>query len=108
LHADDAALSLNFWITPDAANLDPARGGLVVYRTPPPAEWRITGYDADRSRIAAFARDQAADAVTIPYASNRAVLFPSRLFHGSDRPSFATGFENHRINVTLLFGRPAD
>jgi hypothetical protein len=40
----------------------------------------------------------------VPYRENRAVLFKSRLLHWSDAPEFAEGYENHRINVTLLFG----
>ena len=32
-------------------------------------------------------------------------LFQSRLFHGSDAPHFAAGYDNHRINLTLLYGR---
>ena len=44
----------------------------------------------------------------VPYRENRAVLFESRLFHRSDAPEFATGYENHRINLTLLFGRHAN
>jgi hypothetical protein len=26
------------------------------------------------------------------------------MFHGSDAPNFAPGYENMRINITLLFG----
>jgi len=40
----------------------------------------------------------------VPYRENRAVLFDSRLFHGTDAPEFAPGYENHRINITMLFG----
>lgn len=36
VHADSAAVNLNFWITPDEANLDPSSGGLVVYPKMPP------------------------------------------------------------------------
>ena len=103
-HADDAALSLNFWITPDLANRNPDRGGLIVYREPPPADWPIVSYDRDRERIHAFLDTQDDSAMTIPYRENRAVLFDSRLFHGSDAPDFAPGYENHRINITMLFG----
>ena len=35
-HADDAAVTVNFWVTPSAANRDPGRGGIVVCRVPPP------------------------------------------------------------------------
>ena len=47
----------------------------------------------------------AGDSLIVPYRENRAALFESRLFHRSDAPEFAAGYENHRINLTLLFGR---
>ena len=107
-HADDAAISINFWVTPDQANIDPGRGGLVVCRVPPPAEWEVRDYHADKETIATFLQRHANDSLIVPYRENRAVLFESRLFHRSDAPEFATGYENHRINLTLLFGRHAN
>ena len=104
-HADDAAISVNLWLTPDAANLAPAGGGLTVCRVEPPAHWRIKGYDADKAEVLAFMQRHGSDALVVPYAENRAVLFQSRLFHGSDAPHFAAGYDNHRINLTLLYGR---
>ena len=103
-HADDAAVSINFWVTPDAANRSPERGGLAVCRVPPPAAWEVKGYDADKDEIAAFLDRHADDTLIVPYRENRAVLFESRLFHRSDAPDFAAGYENHRINLTILFG----
>jgi tetratricopeptide (TPR) repeat protein len=105
VHADDAAVSINFWVTPSEANLDPASGGLVVSLTPPPADWRITDYDADQERIVTFLDKNAGNRLVVPYQQNRAVLFRSRLFHHSDCPKFASEYENHRINLTLLYGR---
>jgi tetratricopeptide (TPR) repeat protein len=107
-HADDAAVSINFWVTPNEANLNLGRGGLAVCRVPPPAAWEIRDYDADKETIAAFLQQHANDSLIVPYRENRAVLFESRLFHRSDDPEFATGYENHRINLTLLFGRHAN
>ena len=104
-HADDAAVSINFWVTPDAANRNSERGGLAVCRVPPPAAWEVKGYDADKAEIAAFLQQHADDTLIVPYRENRAVLFESRLFHRSDAPDFAPGYENHRINLTMLFGR---
>lgn len=104
IHADDAAISLNFWITPDSANRNADTGGLTVYRQPPPPDWPIADYDADRARIAAFLDHHGDSTIRVPYRENRAVLFDSRLFHGSDAPDFAPGYENHRINITMLFG----
>jgi tetratricopeptide (TPR) repeat protein len=104
VHADDAAVSVNFWVTPTEANLNPGRGGLVVCRAPPPDDWEIKDYDADRERIVTFLEQRAGDSLVVPYRQNRAVLFQSRLFHHSDRPEFAAGYENHRINLTFLYG----
>jgi Tfp pilus assembly protein PilF len=105
VHADDAAVSINFWVTPTEANLDPESGGLVVSLTPPPAGWQIRDYDADQERIVTFLENNAGNRLVVPYRQNRAVLFRSRLFHHSDGPKFASGYENHRINLTLLYGR---
>lgn len=107
IHADDAAISLNFWITPDSANQNPVSGGLTVYREAPPADWPIVDYAADRARIAEFLDRHGDSALRVPYRENRAVLFDSRLFHGTDAPDFAGGYENHRINITILFGGAA-
>jgi tetratricopeptide (TPR) repeat protein len=104
VHADDAAISLNFWITPTAANLTPDRGGLAVCREPPPRDWEMRGYDADQVRIVAFLEQHGENTLNVPYRENRAVMFESRLFHSSDHPIFSLNFENRRINMTFLFG----
>jgi Flp pilus assembly protein TadD len=107
VHADDAAISVNFWVTATAANLNPSRGGLAVCRVPPPSDWALGSYEADQARIVPFLEHNASEILIIPYRQNRAVLFESRLFHHSDAPEFADGYENHRINLTFLFGRHA-
>jgi tetratricopeptide (TPR) repeat protein len=107
-HADDAAVSINFWVTPNEANTNPDRSGLVVCRVPPPAAWEMKDYNADKAAISAFLNQHSGDNLIVPYRENRAVLFESRLFHRSDAPEFATGYANHRINLTLLFGRSAN
>jgi len=103
VHADDATVSVNFWVTPTEANLDRGHGGLVVCRAPPPDEWEIKDYDEDQERIVTFLEQKATESLVVPYRQNRAVLFRSRLFHHSDRPKFASNYENHRINLTLLY-----
>jgi tetratricopeptide (TPR) repeat protein len=103
-HVDDGAVSVNFWVTPDVANLLPGSGGLEVCRVPPPPYWSLTGYHADKGEISAFLERHADDLLIVPYRENRAVMFESRLFHRSDAPHFAPGYENRRINVTLLYG----
>jgi tetratricopeptide (TPR) repeat protein len=104
VHADDAAVSVNFWVTPTQANLNPEHSGLVVCLAPPPEDWRIKDYKEDRERIVTFLERNAGNSLNVAYSQNRAVLFRSRLFHYSDRPEFAAGYKNHRINLTLLYG----
>jgi tetratricopeptide (TPR) repeat protein len=105
VHADDGAISVNFWVTPNDANLKPDRGGLVVSRVPPPADWQMSDYEADQERIVAFLEHNPQNRLKVPYGNNRAVVFESRLFHWSDTPEFAPGYENHRINLTFIYGR---
>jgi tetratricopeptide (TPR) repeat protein len=104
VHADDAAISVNFWVTPTEANLNPGRGGLVVCLAPPPDDWEIKDYHADQASIVTFLAQNAGSSLATPYRQNRAVIFRSRLFHYSDSPQFTPGYENQRINLTLLYG----
>ena len=104
-HADFAAVNVNFWITPDEANLDPEHGGLVVWDAAAPLDWDFARYNAAEEDISAFLKAQNARPITIPYRANRAVIFDSDLFHETDTIHFKPGYENRRINVTLLFGR---
>ena len=106
LHADDARLSINFWITPDTANLKPGRGGLIVHRKTPPSSWSMGDYIKDQVPIEEWVAENDTDPIEVPYQANRAVIFDSRLFHGSGEVEFMENFESHRINLTLLFGFP--
>jgi len=105
MHADFAAVNVNFWITPDEANLDPEHGGLVVWDKAAPLDWDFAKYNAGEEDIRAFLEGQHARPVTVPYRANRAVIFDSDLFHETDVIRFKPGYENRRINITLLFGR---
>lgn len=107
-HSDYAAVTFNFWITPDAANLDPESGGLVVYDKEQPLDWDWATTNRKKNqpevlkRIGAYLAS--AKETVIPYRANRAVMFRSNLFHGSDVFKFKEGLENRRTNVSLLFG----
>ena len=105
IHGDDADFSLNFWITPDSANLDPGSGGLVVWDKTAPSDWSYGDYNSGGERVRQFLADQNAQSTVIPYRENRAVLFEGHLFHKTDDFTFAPGFENRRRSVTLLFRR---
>ncbi len=104
VHADHAAVNVNFWITPDDANLDPKRGGLVVWDAKAPLDWALGKYNGDEKATRAFLASSGANAVRVPYRANRAVIFDSSLFHETDAIHFKEGYLNRRINVTLLYG----
>ena len=104
-HADFAAVNVNFWITDNAANLDPGTGGLVVYPKPAPKTWTFAEHNhAPREEIYGFLGDAKDQAMRVPHRTKRAVLFDSRLFHETDVIRFAPGYENRRINITMLYG----
>jgi hypothetical protein len=107
-HADFAAVNVNFWITPRDANLDDSSGGLIVYGVDAPAHWDFDSYNSRPDRIQPFLRQQKARAITIPYRENRAIIFNSDLFHGTAELNFKPGYENRRLNITMLYGDRAD
>ena len=104
VHADAAAVNVNFWITDDAANLDPACGGLLVYPQDAPRDWGFAKFNHDPATILRYLDSTGGAPMRVPYRANRAVIFDSDLFHATDRPRFREGYENRRINITLLYG----
>jgi hypothetical protein len=104
-HADFAAVNVNFWLTPDEANLDQDSGGLLFYDVEAPLDWDFTSINKDGPKITAFLKDKMARATTIPYRANRAIIFRSDIFHVTAPVSFKTEYENRRVNVTMLYGR---
>ncbi|HLH97369.1 MAG TPA: tetratricopeptide repeat protein [Xanthobacteraceae bacterium] len=105
IHADFAAVNVNFWITPDEANLDPESGGLVVWDVPAPLDWSFAKFNDDVPAAREFLARSGARATKIPHRANRAVIFDSDLFHETDRIAFKEGYLNRRINITMLFGK---
>jgi hypothetical protein len=105
VHADQSDVSLNFWITPDSANLEPGTGGLDVWDVAAPADWTFEDYNVGSRDIHAFLRQEGARQTSFAYAENRALLFRGTIFHQTAATRFAEGFENRRRNVTMLFRR---
>ena len=105
VHADFAAINVNFWITPNESNLNPQSGGLIVYDVEAPKEWDFNTYNTDEQKIREELRKSKGNTRVIPYKENRAIVFNSNLFHETDKYEFKEGYENRRINVTLLFGK---
>jgi hypothetical protein len=105
LHADEAAVNVNIWLTPEDANLDPTSGGLVIYTVKPPHDWDFEKYNRDTDFVyETLIKPSGYANVTVPYKENRAVIFDSALFHTTDHFKFKKGYKNRRINLTLLYG----
>ena len=105
VHADFAAINVNFWVTPKEANLNQKTGGLIVYDVEAPEDWNFNTYNNNEKRIREELKKSKGKTKVIKYNENRAVVFNSNLFHETDSYEFKEGYKNRRINVTILFGR---
>ena len=113
IHADFAAVNVNFWITPTEANKDydeerevGKTGGMWIWDTGAPPDWDFTRYNGDdKNEVIKYLEENNSNAVYIPYKYNRCVMFDSNLFHKTADVNFLPGFDNKRINVTMLFGQ---
>ncbi len=105
IHADQSDISLNFWITPDQANLQPGGGGLDVWDVAAPDDWTFDDYNRGERDIHAYLQQRGARQTSIAYAENRGLVFRGSIFHQTAALRFAEGFENRRRNVTMLFRR---
>jgi tetratricopeptide (TPR) repeat protein len=109
MHADFAAVNVNFWITPTEATLDEESGGMVIWDKEAPPEWSVDEYNTydpvKQESIRRYLEENGARELRIPHRQNRCVIFNSDLFHKTDDIRFREGYENRRINVTMLYGR---
>jgi hypothetical protein len=87
--------------------LDKGSGGLVVYKAIPPEGTPRAVYNQFPLHKDVFDMLDATDHAnfTIPFKTNRAVVFQSNLFHESGQMQWAKGYTNRRLNLTLLFGK---
>jgi tetratricopeptide (TPR) repeat protein len=104
IHADNSAVNVNFYITPDKANLDPDSGGMDIWDVAMPEGIDMRIYNGDENAAREFLKTSNARVTTVPHKANRAVIFRSDLFHKTSDCTFREGYLNKRINVSLLFG----
>jgi len=97
-------VNFNLWLTPDDAIIDPTTGGMVIFGKPTTGSETFSEVQSEAFGKE-FLRGTEKMNVTVPYKQNRAVIFPSTLWHMSDSAAFKPGHENRRINLTLLFGK---
>ena len=105
VHADDASVNVNFWITPDQANLNKKTGGLKIWNKIPPKKWDFEefNYVSNSPKIMSMLEAEKITHEIIEYRENRAVIFNSKLFHTSDNYNFKDSYQNRRINMTFLY-----
>ncbi len=103
IHADDAKVNVNFWITDDSANLNDKTGGLIIWGKKPTLDTKFSEFNSISS-IPKMEEDvKNTDSIKIPYKANRAVVFNSKLYHATDDINFKDDYINRRINVTFLY-----
>ena len=103
-HADPAAINFNFWVTPDEC-LDSSResNGLELWKLYPPDNWRWEDYNRNEKKIEDLLSSNSSEKISIKYKFNRLIIFDSKFFHKSQQVRAIKGYENRRINYTLLF-----
>ena len=61
-------------------------------------------YNMDSEVIMEYLDSVNSTSIIVPYKRNRSVIFDSDPFHRTDDFYFKDGYENRRINITMLFG----
>ncbi len=104
-HADNSIFNVNFYIAPDEANLEPARGGMEIWDVAATNIAQMRRYNGDEDAVRDFLKRSGARATIVAHRSNRAVIFKSTLFHRTDTFTFRSDYLSRRINISLLFGQ---
>ena len=103
VHADDARVNVNFWITNDSSNTNSDNGGMIIWKKTPNDNASFKDFNSLQSidKIKHEVKDT--DFMKIPYKSNRAVIFNSKLYHVTDKIEFKDNYKDRRVNVTFLY-----
>ena len=75
IHADDARVNVNFWITDDTANLDSESGGMIVWKKTPNENASFQEYNSPHAKEKMESDVKDVDFIRVPYKSNRVVVF---------------------------------
>ena len=102
-HADYSQYTVNYWITDEAANLDPDTGGMHFFDSEAADTDDFNAYNGSETDILAKISGRPLKQ-RVKYKGNRAVIFRSAIFHASDDIRFNVSFEQQRMNITMAFG----
>ncbi len=109
VHADDGAVTVNFWIAPDEGNLDPDSGGVRLWdREAPPAYFATKSRDERLKIVRGLMEDAGAPSLIVPHRANRAAIFHSNSLHMSDGFRFEDAYLKRKISITIMFGQRAN
>jgi tetratricopeptide (TPR) repeat protein len=103
IHADHAKVNVNFWITPDEANLDINTGGMIIWKKKPNIDASFYEFNSLDSSKKLYKEVKDVESMKVPYKANRVVIFNSKLYHVTDKINFRKGYKNRRVNVTFLY-----
>ena len=103
IHADDANINVNFWITPDESSLDKNSGGMIIWKKKPHLDASFDDFNSMNNASKLLDEVSNVDYIKIAYKANRVVIFNSKLYHATNEIKFKKGYKNRRVNVTLLY-----
>jgi len=107
VHADNGAVTVDVWMTPDEYNLLPEAGGIRFFDVKRDPNMLIHEFNTVEWAEKYFEKHTKGVSETVAYGCNRAILFDASTFHESDRVKFVEdGANTYRINLSLLFDDP--
>lgn len=106
-HADNAALIVNLWVTPDKYNLLPGKSGMQFWDVQRPANMPYEMF-TNANYVTQYLKAHSSDVLlNVPYKQNRAIIFDGRTFHQSQPIKFIqSSRRSMRTSLTLAFDRP--
>lgn len=103
MHADKAKINVNFWITPDDSCKLKNLSGITIYNLKTPNDYSFFEYNQTDDLLIELIKEKKPKKIDINYKYNRCVIFDSKLIHQTQDYEFKSGYENRRINITMLF-----
>lgn len=107
VHADNGAVTVDVWMTPNEYNLLPDAGGIVFFDVKRSPDMLIHEFNTVEWAAEYFKEHTMGAAESVAYRCNRAIVFDASTFHESDKVEFRNeGAHTYRINLSLLFDDP--
>lgn len=103
-HADNGAVVLNIWLTPNEYNLEPESGGLLLLDVKRTADMAFNEFNSVTSSQKIYESNTKGEKIKIGYSYNRGIIFDATIFHQTDLIRFVEeSIENRRLTLTFVF-----